>query len=186
MVRQKNLSASEEKLWQRVTENIAKLDSNRTARPLVRRGAYRDQSTPLYDHNISFAPGLTEQSFTLKDADHNWHQKIRRGKVKTDGKIDLHGMTQDRAFVALSRYIEDAWQRGKKTILVVTGKGGQKSDMESLSHSDYSRGRGVLKTNVPRWLSQGQLASRIISYHTANVEHGGDGALYVILKRNRG
>lgn len=187
------LSEEDKKIWQKVTEGITALENNQAPTPLVRKSAFR---VAAYDRN-SFestritpdfrAPslGLTEQSFSLKDVDHNWQQRLRRGKVKPEGRIDLHGMTQDRAHMALSRYIEEAQYRGKRFILVITGKGGVKSGLSDLSHGEYERGRGILKSNVPQWLSQGQMASRIVSYYSANAEHGGDGALYVILKRLR-
>jgi len=196
------LTEAEEKLWKKVTLGITKLDCNRAAAPLIRRSAYRISASNIHwENDVSWekmalgqkslqAPSqsLTEQSFTLRDADHNWQQKMRRGKVKPEGRIDLHGMTQDKAFGALSRYIEQAQHRGKRFILVITGKGGAKSDPQGqsygdLSYGDHERSRGVLKTNVPRWLSQGDLGSRIVSYTSANVEHGGEGALYVVLKR---
>lgn len=179
------LSDADKKLWERVTDNITALDSDRAARPLVRRSFYRMDGPDLTTYSQP-APALTDPSFTLRDRDHNWHQKLRRGKVKPEGRIDLHGMTEDRAYAALHRYIEEAQKRGKRFILVVTGKGGRRSGYEQMSHRDYSDGRGILKTNVPRWLSQGILATRIVSFHSANGEHGGEGALYVILKRNRG
>ncbi|VAW06792.1 hypothetical protein MNBD_ALPHA01-767 [hydrothermal vent metagenome] len=187
------LSDDENRLWQKVTENITRLDSNQAARPLVRKSAYvkplpysgdfqRDRAAP--------AAPLVGNSFMLKDADHNWQRKLRRGRIKPDGKIDLHGLTQDRAYDALNRYIDTAHKKGKRFILVVTGKGGVKSRSGHMSYSEYDcaeyvHERGILKTNVPRWLSQGELAKRIVSYYTANEEHGGDGALYVILKRWR-
>lgn len=182
------LSDDERKLWHKVTENITRLDSNRAATPLVRRAAYRIAVPDVaeFDYGVARAPVLTEQSFSLRDADHNWRQKLRRGKMKPEGKIDLHGMTEDRAYAALARYIEEAQRRGKRIILVITGKGGKTPDDSRMPYSEYNRGRGILKTNVPRWLSRGDPGRRIISYYAANAEHGGDGALYVVLKRNRG
>jgi len=185
------LSDQDKKLWSKVTENITKLESNQTAAPLVRKAYYTRSMPDHTSYNPSSArfhapaASLTDPSFTLRNADHNWQQKLRKGKFKPDGKIDLHGMTQDHAFAVLNRTIEQAQKRGKRFILVITGKGGGKSGYGDKSSSDYKAGRGILKTNVPRWLSQGALASRIISFYSANPEHGGDGAIYVVLKRIR-
>ncbi len=182
------LSDDEKRLWQKVTENITRLDSNQAARPLVRKSAYVKPlpcSGNFQTGRAAPSAPLVENSFMLKDADHNWQRKLRRGRIKPDGKIDLHGLSQDRAYDALNRYIDMAHKKGKRFILVITGKGGIKSGCDPISRQEYVRGRGILKTNVPRWLSQGELAKRIISYYTANEEHGGDGALYVILKRAR-
>ncbi|PCI33096.1 MAG: hypothetical protein COB54_04960 [Alphaproteobacteria bacterium] len=188
------LSEAEKNLWNKVTQTIAKMDSNRVASPLVRRSLYRGQAPADcgfdfgQSSSLASAPArpLTEQTVSLRDADHHWQQKLRRGKIRPEGRIDLHGMSEDRAFAALSHYVEEAHRRGKRFILVITGKGGLKSDLGTSSHSDYERQRGILKTNVPRWLSQGHLATRIVSYYAANTAHGGDGALYVILKSQRG
>lgn len=200
--KKKVLNAEDADLWRRVTENITQLDSNTARRPQLRRTAFPLFNTKNQDPGFNYGnrPSFHQlpsgggaetpffhrpESFTLKDADHNWQQRLRRGKVKPEGKVDLHGMSQDRAHDVLSRYISEAQRRGKRFILIITGKGGR-GDLAQKSHSDYERGRGVLKTNVPRWLSQGELSRRIVSYYTANREHGGDGALYVVLKRYKG
>lgn len=183
------LSEGEKNLWQKVTENVTPIDSNRVASPLVRKSAYvsRMSHSPTIERfNSAPAAPINMHYPSLRDSDHNWHQKLRRGKVKPEGKVDLHGMSQDRAFATLNRYIGEAQRRGKRFILVVTGKGGLKSEKGEMTYSDYNSNRGVLKTNVPRWLSQGELSSRIVSYHSANKDDGGDGALYVILKKLRG
>lgn len=183
-----SLSDADKKIWGKVTENIAPLNSNRVRSPLVRKSAYAVHF-PHSAHTQQFikapADRLTGQPFDLKDADFNWHQKLRSGKAKPEGKVDLHGMSQDRAYAALHHYIEEAQRRGKRLILVVTGKGGLKSDYGAVSHSDYIKGRGILKVNVPRWLSERDLARRIVSFYSARGEHGGDGALYVVLKKIR-
>jgi len=199
------LSEDEKKLWQKVTENITRLHSNRAMAPFVRKPAYINRPSDNPSFNIQKplnapAAQLGESSFLLKDIDHNWQKRLRRGKVKPEGKIDLHGLSQDRAFDALTRYIEGAHRRGKRAILVVTGKGRQKSGHQKsghqklghqkpgkgqISHADYAKGTGILRTNVPRWLSQASLAQYIVSFYSANAEHGGDGALYVILKRHQ-
>lgn len=179
-----DLSDGDKNLWKKVTETITELNSNRAPTPLVRRSAYRIE-TPKQTFSALPISDMTEQSFSLKDADHNWQYKIRRGRAKPEGTIDLHGMTEERAYAALNNYIDQAQRRGKRLILVITGKGGRKSDYGDMSHSDYDRARGKLKTNVPRWLSQGELASRIVSYYAASGEHGGDGALYVVIKKVR-
>ncbi len=188
------LSDEEKKLWQKITEGIVKLDNNRAPTPMVKRSAFHLSRSDFFEYdslktpNFIKAPAasLTEQNFMLKDLDHSWNQKLRKGKVRPDGKIDLHGMTENRAYDALQRYIKEAYGRHKRLILVVTGKGRMISDYGDTSSFDYDRGTGILKKNVPRWLSQGEIAPYIVSYYTANRQDGGEGALYVVLKRNRG
>lgn len=183
-----SLSDADKKIWGKVTENITKLESNRARSPLVRKSAYAVHfPSSAYGQKGIKAPAerITRPPRDLKDADFNWHQKLRGGQVKPEGKVDLHGLSQDRAYAVLHHYIEEAQRRGKRVILVVTGKGGLKSDYGAASHSDFMRDRGILKVNVPRWLSERDLACRIVSYYSARSEHGGDGALYVVLKKIR-
>lgn len=184
------LTAEENKLWQAVTKDIQKLESNHATTPFVRKSVYDDVANRRLAADLQKkftvpVETLTPQSFSLREADHNWQQRLRRGKAKLDGKIDLHGMTQERAYAALCRKIEQSHAQGHRMILVVTGKGGPKSEYGGLSSHDFEQDRGVLKTKVPRWLSEGPLATKIVAFYTASQGHGGEGALYVVLKKNR-
>ena len=184
------LSDDDKKLWQQITENISPLNPNQAARALVRKSAYTGDNLVIHHSRQKLSqlqkitgPGQGEFSYLLKDADPRWQQKLRRGKVKPDGIIDLHGMSEDRAYGALARYIEGARQRGSRLLLVITGKG--KGKIADMSFSEYDREKGILQRNVPRWLSQEPLAAVVLSYHSANARDGGAGALYVVLKRDR-
>lgn len=184
------LTAEESKLWQKVTRGIQKLESNHAATPFVRKSVHDDVANRRIAADLQKkftvpVDSLTPQNFSLHEADHHWQQRLRRGKARLDGKIDLHGMTRERAYAALCRKIEQSHAQGHRMILVVTGKGGPKSDYDGLSGHDFEQDRGVLKTNVPRWLSEGPLASKIVAFYSASQGHGGEGALYVVLKKNR-
>jgi DNA-nicking Smr family endonuclease len=90
-----------------------------------------------------------------------------------DRRLDLHGMTQDAAHAALDRAIASAWRDGLRMLLVITGKGSAKD------------GGGVLRRNLPRWLSVGANAPRVLRIEPARPQHGGNGAFYVLLRRQR-
>src|SRR3954465_2719892 len=70
-------------------------------------------------------------------------QRVRKGTIEIERRLDLHGMTEAAAHAALDRFIEQAWRQGARMLLVITGKGGA------------GRGEGVLKRNLPRWLAIG-------------------------------
>ena len=116
-------------------------------------------------------------------------RQIATGRQEVDRSIDLHGMTQDRAFAKLRHTIEGAIRRGDKTLLVVTGKGGKRfSQLDATpaayrTRGDFDQHGGVLRRMVPLWLEGPELKPFIQSYGIAMAEHGGDGALYVILRR---
>lgn len=85
------------------------------------------------------------------------------------GAIDLHGLDQGRARTALSAYILRGWADGRRVILVITGKG--------------AGGDGVLRRRVPEWLAEPPLRALVAGVSPADRRHGGEGALYVALKR---
>ncbi|WP_019645101.1 Smr/MutS family protein [Novispirillum itersonii] len=103
--------------------------------------------------------------------DHRTAQRFKRGRMDIDARIDLHGMGQEVAHSALIRFISGSASAGLRCVLVITGQG--------------DRGQGVLKRMVPRWLNDETLRPIVLSFSQAQVEHGGYGALYVLLRRNR-
>jgi DNA-nicking Smr family endonuclease len=113
-------------------------------------------------------------------------RKIRSGQVEIEARIDLHGMRQDEAHAALTRFLHRCQSKGQRWVLVITGKG-RAADADRYSAFDMtsSRQRGVLRLNVPRWLDEPQLRPLVVSYTTAALSHGGEGALYVHLRKLR-
>lgn len=109
--------------------------------------------------------------------DRNTARRLARGQRRPDAVLDLHGMTADRAHAALNRFIHDSANAGLRCVLVVTGKG--------RSEDGGYRGDGLLRRETPRWLSVQPLASRVVGVFEAHPRHGGAGALYVYLKRQR-
>lgn len=120
----------------------------------------------------------------LKEApqlDRRTEEKLRKGKLPIDGKIDLHGLTQDEAYEALNKFIESAVAADKRCVLVITGKGKAKSTSEDW----LTPSQGVLKQRTPEWLSSPPLNHFVLKFFPAQPRHGGSGALYVYLKRRR-
>lgn len=99
-------------------------------------------------------------------------ERMKHGDMAIDGRIDLHGMTQDAAHASLLAFIARSFDGGRRCVLVITGKGRE--------------GSGILRSQVPRWLNQSPLRERILSFSYAKPHHGGEGALYVLVKRRRG
>lgn len=106
-------------------------------------------------------------------------RRIARGTDEIDARLDLHGMTQEDAHHALSGFIRRCHAAGHRTVLVITGKGATGRDDGDV----VPRPRGVLRRNVPRWLASPDIGPLVISYTTAHIRHGGEGALYVRLRR---
>ena len=106
-------------------------------------------------------------------------QRVARGREPIDARIDLHGMTQARAHAALLGFLQRSQDDGARMVLVVTGKGSGGSARDSTAV------RGVLKRQVPIWLSLPEFRAFIVGFEDAHIGHGGEGALYVRLRRPR-
>jgi len=105
-------------------------------------------------------------------------QRMKRGKMKIDAELDLHGLYQDAAYRALKEFLSNAWNSKKRCLLVITGKG--------LHHgTSATHPRGVLQKMVPCWLNEEPSRSQILAFSYATRSDGGVGALYVLLKRQR-
>ena len=121
----------------------------------------------------------------IADFDRKKAKKIRSGQIEIEGRIDLHGMRQDEAHAALHGFLIRAQGRGQRWVLVITGKGkaGAERDDDAPFDMTLNRDRGVLKRNVPRWLEEPDLRPLVVSYTSAAISHGGEGALYVHLRK---
>lgn len=118
----------------------------------------------------------------LADFERRKARQIASGKVEVDARVDLHGLRQRDAHARLCTFLVEAYARGHKTVLVITGKGGEKPT-DRLGELAGERQRGVLRHNVPHWLAEPELRAIVLSVTQAGVRHGGAGALYVQLRR---
>jgi len=108
---------------------------------------------------------------TLSGVDKATARKLTKGKFNIQAKLDLHGRTQDEALHALKDFIKNCHESAKRSVIVVTGKG--------------ANNEGILKQQVPRWLNSPSIREHIIMFSYAQPKHGGDGALYILLKKNK-
>ena len=104
-------------------------------------------------------------------------QQLARGRAAIDARIDLHGMTQAQAHGALRLFLHRAQTSGARFVLVITGKGAPNAP-----HGE----RGVLRQQVPLWLALPEFRACVLGFDVAHAGHGGEGALYVRLRKARG
>lgn len=172
------LSAEEAELWAETMAGIKPLpikDQNHDQDPAA-AAAKRVAPPPRDVTAVSpeppelpdLAPGRTP------GLDKRTAQRLRRGQLAVEAKLDLHGLTQDQAHRALADFLVSAQGAGKRCVLVVTGKG--------LTPRGDS---GVLRAMLPRWLNTPPLRERVLALQAAQPRHGGTGAFYVLLKRGR-
>ena len=103
--------------------------------------------------------------------------RLSRGKDEIEARLDLHGMTQVRAHHALLGFLQRAHSDGMTFVLVITGKGKAGSAEQE---------RGVLRRQVPHWLGLPEFRALVVGFKEAHLGHGGEGALYVRVRRSRG
>jgi DNA-nicking Smr family endonuclease len=193
------LTAEDEALWQAVTQSVS---------PFNKRAQWRTETTeclpgrsnkdrsaaddhpPAVTSASKVAPSAPPRAaarspeppptpvFEVKRA-----RRLRRGVLAIEDRIDLHGMRQAEARRALKSFLLSAHARGLRHVKVITGKG--RSDTSDRGAFDLHAPErpGVLKRLVPAWLAEPDLAAVVVSFTGAGRQHGGEGALYVHLRR---
>lgn len=195
--RDRDLTADEARLWEQVAASV---DTSSQGKMRVRRGGEAATSAPTpprehsreptTHHRLSAPPPLPEAARparktkppVLAEFDRRKVRHIARGKTEIDARLDLHGLRQSEARYRLIGFLHAAQGRGHRTVLVITGKGGS-SAVDPLAHALGEPQRGVLRRLVPQWLQEPEIRAFVVSFTTASVRHGGDGALYVHLRR---
>ena len=190
-----NNSIEDAGLWQRVTAQVKPLKS--TTRLFETETSFSNPENPQdwlpkktakAERNVSSASNPKLPAMTLKKIetskqakpldlrhgetggiDRGTKRRFFRGEIPIESRLDLHGMTAARAQNQLTQFIESSAYKGCRCVLVITGKG-----------------LGVLHGHVPNWLKTQPLSSHILALAEARPKDGGSGALYVLLRRNRG
>lgn len=190
----RRLKPDELELWRRVAKTTQRLATERreehglapkpvaknTARPLLQEFEIGQKRMPAKpEHNLSgdIAERIARQPVKM---DQKTFGKLKRGKVVPEARLDLHGMTMDQAHPALMGFILRAHAQGKRLVLVITGKGKSRDEGGPIPVR-----QGVLRHNVPQWLSSPPLAQAVLQITEAHISHGGGGAYYVYLRRQR-
>jgi DNA-nicking Smr family endonuclease len=118
------------------------------------------------------APAPPKRQHVTHVLDRPTLDKLSKGKLPIEGRVDLHGMTQSEAHALLLSFLQRAHASGVRYVLVITGKGFS------------SGGDGVLKRQVPAWLSTPPFRALVSSHDLAARNHGGEGALYIRLRKS--
>ena len=181
----RTVNTAESELWQQVTGDVSPLPDahDRVDKPETGPAA-PPSDAPAVESGDAPAPvpppappplrpeAASEPALTHGSApglDRRTQTNLRRGKVGIEARTDLHGMTQEQAHRALGDFLADSQAAGRRSVLVITGKG--------------AGGTGILRDAVPKWLNQGANRKRVRAFSHAQPKDGGEGALYVLLKR---
>lgn len=152
----------------------------------------KSETTPAASQSSTPASRPPSQPPDLAGFDRKSAKRLRAGHIEIEARIDLHGMRQDEAYVALERFLVSCRAQGRRWVLVITGKGlsrrsasGFDAD-EDAGWAPVNDRPGVIRRNLPVWLSQPHLRAIVVSYTNAAPQHGGEGAFYVQLRKRAG
>ena len=191
----RKLTQDEMDLWQRIAEQTEKMHPDRRIAPsLARPKPEPTKRAPIPVQPFTLgqsAKGQAAQNALLPSIedrvnaaplqmDRKRFTRMKRGKECPEAKLDLHGMTVDRAHPALTRFILSAQSSGKRLVLVVTGKGKHRDDGDPIP-----KPLGILRHQVPQWLALPPLSQAVLQVSSAHIAHGGSGAYYVYLRKAR-
>ena len=176
MSRRREPSAEERALFAAALKDAAPIKKPAAARP--KAGAAKAKITRAALQ--APAPVLTARG----GLDGNTAERLRRGALEPQARLDLHGLTEAAAHRALAAFLRTAAARGLRLVLVVTGKGLRPPAPDAPFDLELDRrARGVLKTMTPRWLAEPELSAIVADVQSAHRRHGGGGALYVYLRK---
>jgi len=196
-MKRRGLRPDELELWRKVAQTTERLKPERVApitrvlKPALKPGPVVEAPPPIEPFQIGggarktlahdVLPGLPERLAAAPvKMDKKAHNRLKRGKLKPEARIDLHGMTMAQAHPTLTRFILQSHARGLRLVLVITGKGKDRDEDGPIPVR-----RGVLRHNVPGWLSAAPLGPVVLQVSSAHLKHGGHGAYYVYLRRQR-
>jgi DNA-nicking Smr family endonuclease len=180
--RKRALSEEERALW----ESVAKQTRPLRKKPRMAKAALHSEvpvaakpaaAPPRTSHAkpVQAKPDLPPSPPPLAPLGRRERSQLSRGRKEIDARLDLHGMTQTRAHRVLSDFLHRAHADGLTFVLVITGKGKMGPESE----------RGVLRRQVPQWLSLPEFRTLVVGFEEAHIGHGGAGALYVRIRRMR-
>jgi DNA-nicking Smr family endonuclease len=180
--RKRALSEEEHALWESVARQVKPLPKKPRPATLQAAESPAEKATAHAKPSprsfpVIAAPKLTKPGVPpLVPLGRRERSRLSRGRSEIDARIDLHGMTQVRAHRALLDFLRRAHSDGLTFILVITGKG---------TIGAGSSERGVLRRLVPQWLSLPEFRALVVGFEQAHLGHGGEGALYVRIRRAR-
>ncbi len=184
--RRRVLTYEERVLWSAVTQSMKPLRPDGvqsepepvTAQAPPPPGKREKKIRPQQHPETLVAPAPAKPAPIAQPLSRRARRNVARGRHEIDARLDLHGLTQSEAHHALLRFLRTASERDARLVLVITGKG-------KAGRHDEGRERGVLRRQVPQWLSLPEFRDYVVGFEDAHIAHGGEGALYVRVRRAR-
>jgi DNA-nicking Smr family endonuclease len=178
--RKRILSEEERALWESVTKQTRPLrKKHREAKPDAGSSNTKTHLAAKPAVTLPSTPRASPPKFAqpaMASLGRRERSQLSRGRKEIEARLDLHGMTQVRAHRALLSFLQRAHLDGLSFVLIITGKG-------KIGAAEAER--GVLRRQVPQWLSQPEFRNLVVGFEAAHIGHGGEGALYVRVRRSK-
>lgn len=189
----KNTPDADEKLWSFMTQDVKPLKRRKGDVAAADEPEPPTEVMPLTPPPMVSRPGVTPPTIARKpveaqttqhdlyghaDVDRRSFDKFRKGQMPIEATLDLHGYNQQQAYDKVTQFIARNAALGMRCVMIITGKGRKGADG---SYQEV----GILKQSLPQWLEQPDLKSKILKLRQAQRFHGGSGAYYILLKRQK-
>ena len=172
----KKLTVEEKKVFEAAMEDVDKISPRKVkySHPVVlapqRRP--RDIRKPMIAKQCTHPPYYLSPGLSA-DVDKKTLLRLKRGQLRPEARLDLHGMSQSEAFTSLVQFVTHAHTCRFRCVLAITGKG------------DVKQGGGVLRNQFPNWLNSKELRPYVLGFSEAQPRDGGGGAFYILVRRKR-
>ncbi|MBV7265990.1 Smr/MutS family protein [Erythrobacter ani] len=186
----RGLSSEEQQAWARLAQSVTPL-AGRKAPPVSKTPAKVASSTvkpapaPIAPTPPKRAPLPARQPppsprrMFSSELDSHWNRKLKAGQIAPDYTLDLHGHTLDSAYGRIVSGLDQARAMDARVVLVIAGR------ERPVDPADRGNKRGAIRAKLLDWLAASHHADSIAAVRRAHIRHGGEGALYLVLKRRR-
>ncbi|WP_196504799.1 Smr/MutS family protein [Aestuariivirga litoralis] len=186
----KKFELPDQNLWDEVKSSITPI--KRTRRGKVAKEEKPPAPKPLATRALevpSHKPRARNEAPALSSFDRRTAQKLGRGQMEPEARIDLHGENLENARFGLLHFLASRRMQGLRMVLVITGKGASpfaRHTLHGLTHFNTPEREGKLRRELPRWLEEAQFRIHVVGFQPAHPRHGGGGAFYVRLRKHNG
>lgn len=186
----KTFDVPDHNLWDEVKRTIHALPQKKSSKPIVRAKQKPEPDVGIGFSSVPIAPKkVASQAPPIVQLERRTAQKLGRGQLEPESRLDLHGETLESARHHLLHFLIQRRQRGERIVLVITGKGSSpwaRHTLHGLTHFHTPEREGKLRREVPLWFHEAQFRLHIVGFQPAHPRHGGGGAFYVKLRKSGG
>ena len=174
------LQSEDEEFWLDAVKDIKKTASNQIISP-TKPNPIKQKEKVYYATKQEFSSySKFLDDFENGGIDKSTLRKFKREEFKVEAVLNLHGLTEDEAFAKVDSFIPQSYALGRRCVMIITGKG-----IRVHPNDDIFTSKGILRKQVPQWLNMARLRAMILIYKHPSEKMGGEGALYILLRRNK-